>query len=111
MQPDIELLGGDPLAFARQLADDAYFDARLSPLLQDGDHLRIADFRIVDQQLFPRALKKRPETLARVHRADDEPIASRLVRMTLHVGFEEPDSFAYQIAISRNQSKAAATID
>ena len=63
---------GEPLGSLADLAEDADVDARLHAVLQQLEHLAIADLHVVDEQLFLRALDEARESGSRVLGADEK---------------------------------------
>ena len=77
-------------AFA-DLADDADVDAGLCALMNQPDHLRVGELRVVDRQRFLCALDERGQLLAGIFGADDEALVERgLELLPADIGLEQP---------------------
>src|SRR5262249_49669933 len=92
------------------LADHAHVDAFAPLLHQNLQHRIVAHLGIVDEQLPARAAEKPRELVARVFRADDEPVVPGRVRQAVEVGREELLRLRHELSILRHDAEAPALL-
>ena len=79
------------------------------PFHQEAKDCRVADFRVVDQQLPASPRDKRRQPLTCILRTHDESIAARRATLTGGIRVEQLERFVHESSIFRHDPEAAAS--
>src|SRR5579885_3084343 len=92
-------------------ANNPNFHAGLFPFIKQTQHGAIADFGVVDEQFFLRALEELRQLFSRIDRTDQKLAFSCGINLSLCVGFEQLSCLSHQFWVAGYQTETAAVVN